>query len=267
MQTLTQLAAEQSPATEQSRASGLYAIYYRDNWDGEGDTYHLLAEFKEGKWHAEDSGKELLQYEGDAILRAWPLFEDQPTPATEQSGEAVTWQFYDQGRWHNGNDQVKDHRKNTEAAGIPTRDLYTRPQPAPSLPEGWRETLSDAAELLDRLDCEQTASELRTLHAMLAAAPQPAVAELTIENAPIGTKAPAIMGGYWYRTDRGWKWNGSGGTFPRPGGDWNGDLIAPQPAQQLPSVIEEIAQQWDGCIYDSPSGDIDIGWAIRAAGK
>ncbi|MCD0493828.1 hypothetical protein LQD23_16225 [Chromobacterium violaceum] len=42
---------------------------------------------------------------------------------------------------------------------------------------------------------------------------------------------------------------------------------APQPAQQLSSVIEEIAQQWDGCIYDSPSGDIDIGWAIRAAGK
>ncbi|OVE49411.1 hypothetical protein [Chromobacterium violaceum] len=39
------------------------------------------------------------------------------------------------------------------------------------------------------------------------------------------------------------------------------------PGQQLPAVIEEIAQQWDGCIYDSPSGDIDIGWAIRAAGK
>ncbi|MFK7090537.1 hypothetical protein A203_16585 [Chromobacterium violaceum] len=39
------------------------------------------------------------------------------------------------------------------------------------------------------------------------------------------------------------------------------------PGQQLPAVIEGIAQQWDGCIYDSPSGDIDIGQAIRAAGK
>ncbi|MCD5326713.1 hypothetical protein ACFFU8_18395 [Chromobacterium piscinae] len=39
------------------------------------------------------------------------------------------------------------------------------------------------------------------------------------------------------------------------------------PGQQLPVVIDEIAQQWDGCIYDSPSGDIDIGQAIRAAGK
>lgn len=39
------------------------------------------------------------------------------------------------------------------------------------------------------------------------------------------------------------------------------------PGQQLPVVIDEIAQQWDGCIYDSPSGDIDIGQAIRAASK
>lgn len=40
---------------------------------------------------------------------------------------------------------------------------------------------------------------------------------------------------------------------------------APQPAQQLPSVIEEISQQWDGCIYDDDN--IDIGETIRAASK
>jgi len=48
--------------------------------------------------------------------------------------------------------------------------------------------------------------------------------------APIGTKAPAIMGGWWYRTERGWKWNGPdgcGSTFPRPGGDWDGTFIPP----------------------------------------
>jgi hypothetical protein len=47
---------------------------------------------------------------------------------------------------------------------------------------------------------------------------------------PIGTKAPSIMGGRWYRTARGWKWNGpdgSGGTFPTPGGDNDGTVILP----------------------------------------
>jgi hypothetical protein len=39
---------------------------------------------------------------------------------------------------------------------------------------------------------------------------------------PVGTKAKAIMGGHWYKTDHGWKWNGPGGcggTFPTPGAD------------------------------------------------
>lgn len=49
---------------------------------------------------------------------------------------------------------------------------------------------------------------------------------LTLENAPLGTKAPAIGGGAWTKTERGWQWNG-GSTFPRPGGDWNGHLIPP----------------------------------------
>lgn len=46
-----------------------------------------------------------------------------------------------------------------------------------------------------------------------------------------GSKAPAIMGGWWWKTNDGqWKWNGpggSGGTFPRPGGDWDGRIIPP----------------------------------------
>jgi hypothetical protein len=48
---------------------------------------------------------------------------------------------------------------------------------------------------------------------------------------PLGTRAPAIMGGAWCRVERGWKWNGpdgNGGTFPRPGGDWNGRLLTPE---------------------------------------
>lgn len=43
----------------------------------------------------------------------------------------VAWQFLSDGKWHNGDDRIKDHRKNTEEAGYPTRDLYASgPQPA-----------------------------------------------------------------------------------------------------------------------------------------
>lgn len=47
---------------------------------------------------------------------------------------------------------------------------------------------------------------------------------LSLNNAPIGTRAPAVDGGYWERTEHGWKWC-TGDTFPRPGGDWNGKLL------------------------------------------
>ena len=49
---------------------------------------------------------------------------------------------------------------------------------------------------------------------------------LTLDSAPLGTKAPAFGGGAWTKTESGWKWN-SGSTFPRPGGDWTGRLILP----------------------------------------
>lgn len=35
---------------------------------------------------------------------------------------------------------------------------------------------------------------------------------------PIGTKAHAVIGGYWVKTIRGWQWL-NGKTFPTPGGD------------------------------------------------
>ena len=38
--------------------------------------------------------------------------------------EPVAWQFFEGGKWHNGM-EVNDHRKHTEAAGVPVRDLYT----------------------------------------------------------------------------------------------------------------------------------------------
>lgn len=44
---------------------------------------------------------------------------------------------------------------------------------------------------------------------------------------PIGTKAKALMGGYWIKTDLGWKWY-CGATFPTPGGDADGKVCLPK---------------------------------------
>ena len=56
---------------------------------------------------------------------------------------------------------------------------------------------------------------------------------------PEGTKARATTGGAWYKTQRGWKWNGpdgNGGTFPTPGGDACGNCIElPEPNSQAQS--------------------------------
>lgn len=67
---------------------------------------------------------------------------------------------------------------------------------------------------------------------------------VTLDNAPIGTKAPSHTGGYWIRVERGWKWN-TGATFGRPGGDWTGELIPPSHPQpqkvesKVPQSVEE----------------------------
>ena len=53
--------------------------------------------------------------------------------APEVDQEPVAWQFFQDGKWWNGGDRIKDHRKNTEAAGYPVRDLYAHPQPALNL--------------------------------------------------------------------------------------------------------------------------------------
>lgn len=43
--------------------------------------------------------------------------------------------------------------------------------------------------------------------------------------------------------------------------------IQPAQAVDLANVIDQIAQQWDGCSYDAVGESIDVGQAIRAAGK
>ena len=61
---------------------------------------------------------------------------------TQAAAVPVGWQFYQDGKWWNGDDRVKDHRKNTVAAGVPVRDVYAAPaQPAvqgEQQPVAWR---------------------------------------------------------------------------------------------------------------------------------
>ncbi|MEJ8837640.1 hypothetical protein [Ramlibacter sp. AN1133] len=35
------------------------------------------------------------------------------------------------------------------------------------------------------------------------------------------------------------------------------------PREDIESLVEEVAKEWDGCLYDAPGGDIDVGEAIR----
>lgn len=72
------------------------------------------------------------------------------TQKQQAGGEVVAWQFFDGHKWWNGDDRIKDHRKNTEEAGYPVRDLVVATH-APkadsmSLPQGWCVELKDDDE-------------------------------------------------------------------------------------------------------------------------
>jgi len=60
---------------------------------------------------------------------------------TEQ--EPCGWQFYQDGKWHNGM-ETNNHRANTERAGIPVRDVYPAPQRKPLTDEQRQELMSKA---------------------------------------------------------------------------------------------------------------------------
>lgn len=64
--------------------------------------------------------------------------------------EPVGWQFYQYGRWWSGDDRIKDHRKNTEEAGIPTRNVYAAPQLPPDISK-----LVEALELISNTDPDE----------------------------------------------------------------------------------------------------------------
>lgn len=50
-----------------------HAVHFRDNWDGEGDAYLIFAFKCEDIFFSYDTGKPLIEYEGDKILASWEL--------------------------------------------------------------------------------------------------------------------------------------------------------------------------------------------------
>lgn len=62
-----------SDISKQALKPGKYAILFRNNWDGEGDTYDALVILDDELVWRDENGKELLEYEGDAVLKAWPM--------------------------------------------------------------------------------------------------------------------------------------------------------------------------------------------------
>lgn len=51
-------------------------------------------------------------------------------------------------------------------------------------------------------------------------------ADKPISEYPIGTKFKSVGGGYWIKTERGYKWC-TGATFPTVGGDYVGLVCLP----------------------------------------
>lgn len=75
---------------KQALKPGLYAILFRNNWDGEGDTYEMLASLDINLiWHNYETGKELFEYEGDEILKSWLLNDSTTTDALEAAEKRI----------------------------------------------------------------------------------------------------------------------------------------------------------------------------------
>ena len=50
-----------------------HAALVKDNWDGEGDKYVVLAFIHDSHLHSFESLKPLIQYGGDEIIKSWVL--------------------------------------------------------------------------------------------------------------------------------------------------------------------------------------------------
>ncbi|OBU85396.1 hypothetical protein [Chromobacterium subtsugae] len=166
------------------------------------------------------------------------------SPATEQSGEELAWLVVNIDDQDEQYVPASDKRRIEHFRASPgaweMTPLYTRQQPAPAVLDGWQSGVEACAKMLEK-KAEDYASEFG--------------------HSDMG----ALSFGSGFHAD---VKRDHHSTLLELAEELRALLAAaPQPAQQLPSVIEEIALQWDGCEYESSTGQIDIGWAIRAAGQ
>jgi len=88
--------------------------------------------------------------------------------------EPVGWQFFDSSRWHYGNDDIKDHRANTESAGYPVRDVFAVPVAAqPSMPDSVTRVLNKLWEAIQGMEHMPRWQDVARARADLGLAPAP----------------------------------------------------------------------------------------------
>ena len=66
-----------------------HAIYFKDNWDGEGDKFWMLAYFERGVFYSE-TGEPVIKYVGDEVLKAIPLDSTDAMAAIEAAKVEAT---------------------------------------------------------------------------------------------------------------------------------------------------------------------------------
>lgn len=108
-----------APFERVEQEAGLYAVKFLDNWDGELNCYWLIARLDDkGEWLSEESGKSLLQYEGDKILSAIRLDTTQPAPTAAQDVAGLVEALETCRHWF---------EQNSPAAPLITGDHATHP--------------------------------------------------------------------------------------------------------------------------------------------
>ena len=93
--------------------------------------FNISGEGYNGEYPFSDHGAHPEQDSGWLVARKeaiYKIIHELAQPEQEPCG----WQFYQDGKWHNGS-ETNNHREHTEAAGIPTRNVYPEPQPAPAV--------------------------------------------------------------------------------------------------------------------------------------
>lgn len=67
-----------------------HALRMIDNWCGDSDLSFVFAFEVDGAFYSFETGKPVLQYEGDKVLQAWPLTINAQQASTDSDGERYT---------------------------------------------------------------------------------------------------------------------------------------------------------------------------------